>query len=94
MKPEKKEKPNKDKLTADGSTGVESLGDIGIELDAEVLLYRHLLIPLRASLVDPVLERLTQDGEDDVADVGSGQLPNLPHWRKGRLYLLALEGER
>ena len=47
---------------------MEGLGDVGIELDVEVLLDRQLLIPFQASLLHPVLKRFTQDGEDDVAD--------------------------
>ena len=80
---ETKEKCKEDGHTADGGTGVEGLGDVGIELDVEVLLDRQLFIPLLASLVDPCLERFPKDGENDIANICSRQLPDLPFWRKG-----------
>ena len=67
---------------------MESFGDIGIELDVELLLDCQLLIPILASLVDPCLKWFTHNGEDDVANVGSWQLPDLSQRWEGIHYLL------
>ena len=50
-----------------------------MELDLKPVLLRELRIPLKAVLRDPLLEGLSNEGEDDVADVLPRHLADLPH---------------
>ena len=49
-----------------------------MELDLKPVLLRELRIPLKAVLRDPLLEGLSNEGEDDVADVLPRHLADLP----------------
>ena len=65
--------------------GLEPCEDLRVHVDSEVLLLDELLVPLGDLLVDPVLERLADDGVDEVGDVGPGQLLHLSRLHGQRL---------
>ena len=67
--------------------------DVGVEADQHVLLILDLGVALVDLAVHPVLERLADDGVDDVAEVGPGELLDL--LRDGQMlqHLRVLLGE-
>ena len=61
-------------LTAHGRGLTEDLRDLGIHLDHQVLLDRHLGVAVLDLLLHPFVEDLAQDRCDDVADPLLGRL--------------------
>ena len=61
-------------LDRDVSGGHESLVDLRVHVDREVLLRHEFLVSPVTHSIDPRLEWCPDDGEDYVGDVGSRQL--------------------
>ena len=59
------------------STLLERVEDIIVHRDIEVLALDDLLVTGEALLLDPLSERLADDGVDEVAEIRSGQLLDL-----------------
>ena len=64
-------------LTAGGSAGSEDLLDLRVHHDADLSFVLYPTVSSIYFFTNPVLEFLANEGPDDVADVGAGQLENL-----------------
>ena len=64
-------------LTTNGLGLPVDVGDLRVHLDEHLPLLHDLLVSLVDPLLHPGTEALSNDGVDDVGDVGPGHLQNL-----------------
>ena len=77
-------------LTRDRSGLVENCCNLRIHLDHVVALHSNPLVTSVDLGIDPVLKVLTDDGIDDVCQVGPAELLYLLAGRQGPFYLLVV----
>ena len=61
----------------DGGAGHGSLSDASLELNLQTVLLGEMLVAVLTAFLNPLFEGVTDEGMDDVADIGPWHFPDL-----------------